>query len=327
MRAAGPLTAHRRAGGGGRFSAVTPLRPRAVLTVGVVALAAQLPAAAPALAADTAATVNGVEITVEQFDDLVTSLSSTPGFEQFAPSAQSQTLDGDSGRSILGLLVGNELQRQFLDGVGAPVPDADDVAAWQATVDPTQPTAQLTGAALDAVGQNTLLMAALQALPVDDAATLRERYERAPSSLGVYCVTAVLSDDRDTAEDIADELRDGGDVEVVATATEATVSDWSCAPLASVGDAGLLETLLVAEPGDIVGPIVAGGRFAVLVVDPVAVAVDKLDAFYQRLAVGGGATSPGFVTYQGFALRSEVTIAARYGRWDVASSTVVPLGA
>ena len=64
----------------------------------------------PGAAAGDAATVNGVSITVDEFDQFATDLADA-GLTQFAPSPTVAAVDGEAGRSLLTVLVMNEAQR------------------------------------------------------------------------------------------------------------------------------------------------------------------------------------------------------------------------
>ena len=51
---------------------------------------------------------------------------------------------------------------------------------------------------------------------------------------------------------------------------------------------------------------------------------DDIEAFYAGAEEAG--TSAGELLFRGWFLDADVTVNPRYGRWDAASSSIVPLG-
>lgn len=296
---------------------------RLVVAVSVALLAGSI-GAAPARAADDAATVNGVSITVDEFEEFATSLSDA-GLTQFAPTAASRTLDGEAGRTLLTVLMVNEARAQFLAAMGEAPPTESEIEEFYTTLGEGHPLQTLTGDTRVAVASDTLYATRIDALEVTDVETLREPYETSPASLGVYCATAAVVANRDDAEAVAEALRsEDASWEAVSTIAGATPSDWECTPLSTVADPTLFDELVAAGPGDIIGPVRTGDGYAVLVIDQFEDAAPKLESFFLRLE-DGGATSAGFVLYEGFLATSEVTVGPRYGRWDPQTGSVVPL--
>jgi hypothetical protein len=271
-------------------------------------------------AAGDAATVNGVNITVDEFDDFVTGLADA-GLSQFAPSPTSRTIDGDAGRSLLTVLVTNEASGQFLADAGEePVTDADIEAAL-ANGDPSLQS--LEGDARAAVGKYQAYLARLDAID-PDVSTMGEQYEQSPASLGAYCATAISVADAQQADAVIAAIDDG------AAADEAggeSVSNWQCSPLASVTDPQLLASLVAAGPGEAVGPVSTGDGLVVLVIDTFDTAEPKLESFFLRLEDDSSGTAAGTVLFQGFLFASDISVDPRYGRWDPTTGTVVALGA
>jgi hypothetical protein len=297
---------------------------RLVVAVSVVLLAGAN-VAAPARAADDAAVVNDVSITVDEFDDFATALSDA-GLTQFAPTAESRTLDAEAGRTLLTVLMMNEARAQFLAAMGEDAPTESDIEEFYATLAEDHPLQSLSGDARVAVASDSVYATRIDAVEVTDVEMLRELYETSPASLGVYCATAALVDDRDDAEDVATAL-DAEDAswDAVSTVAGATPSDWECTPLSTVADPLLFDELVAAAPGDVIGPVSTSDGYAVLVIDEFDDAAPKLESFFLRLE-DGGETSPGFIVYQGFLATSDVTVSPRYGRWDPQTGSVVTLG-
>jgi hypothetical protein len=277
----------------------------------------------PAAAADAAATVNDVDITVDEFDSLVTSLEDA-GFAQFAPAPGSRTIDGETGRSLLTLLLTNEARGQFFTSIGEePVTDADIEAVIEEAGEGS-PIQALEGAGRAAIGADQVYVQRLEALEPDVAA-LQETYEEQPASVGVYCATAVNVTGDAAADTVRGALADGATVAEAAEAADATTSDWQCARLAGVADPQLRADLLDAEPGDALGPVNTADGPVLLVIDEWDVASGKLENYFLRLA-DEGETSAGTILFEGFLLSSDVTVNPRFGRWDTTTGSIVPLG-
>jgi hypothetical protein len=274
------------------------------------------------VAAGEAATVNGVSITVEQFDQIAVDLAGA-GLTQFAPSPTSRTIDGEAGRQLLTVLVMNKARGQFIDDAGEePVTDADIEAVFE-NLAADHPLQALEGDARAAVAEDQVYAERLDAIE-PDVSTMGEQYEESPASLGVYCATAISVADVEQADAVTAAIENG------ATPDEAggeSVSDWQCATLASVADPELLASLVAAGPGEAVGPASTGDGLVVLVIDTFDTAESKLESFFLRLEEGGSGASAGTVLFQGFLFGSDVSVNPRYGRWDPLTGTVVALGA
>jgi hypothetical protein len=267
-----------------------------------------------------AATVNGVSITVDEFDDFVTGLADA-GLSQFAPSPTSRTIDGEAGRNLLTLLVTNEAGGQFLDDAGEePVTEADIEAALE-NGDPSLQS--LEGDARSVVGNYQAYLARLDAID-PDVSTMGEQYEESPASLGAYCATAISVADAQQADAVIAAIHDGANP---VDAGGESVSNWQCSPLASVTDPQLLASLVAAGPGEAVGPVSTGDGLVVLVIDTFDTAEPKLENFFLRLQDDSSGTSAGTVLFHGFLLGSDISVDPRYGRWDPTTGTIVALGA
>jgi hypothetical protein len=272
-----------------------PLRRIHFLAGLAVVLAGQPFGAAEA--SDEAASVNDVGITTDEFDDVVASLGEA-GLEQFVPSPSSRTIDGQAGRDVLSLLVNNEAARQFLADVGAaPVTEDDLEAVYE---NPPEGFQTLEGAALTAIAESFLYDERIDAIRPDPA-TIQEQYEESPTSLGVYCATAVRSD--------------------------GTESNWQCSQLSTVADPVLLADLVDAEPGESIGPINTPDGDVTLIIDTWEEAAPKLENFFLRLEEAGTDATAGAVLHEGFLFDSDITVDPRFGRWDPTTVTIVALGA
>jgi hypothetical protein len=301
-----------------------PVRSLAALAAAVVATAA-VPAGAPAVAAADAATVNDVSISIDEFEEFVGALSAA-GLQQYTPSADAQTLDGDAGRALLSVLVANEARGQFLADIGEEPVSDEELEAVYGQLAADHPLQALEGGPRQAVAADQVYVGRLDALAVPDADILRQRYEESAAGLGVYCATAVSVASREDGEAVVRAVAGGATAEEAAAGVDGGVSDWQCTPVASVVDPVLVDSLAAAEPGDAVGPVSTTDGLVVLVLDTFEQAEPKLENFFLRLE-DGGQTSAGFVLFQGFLLGADVTVNPRFGRWDPTSGSVVALGA
>jgi hypothetical protein len=298
--------------------------PRVVAAVPLAVILVGAGVTAPARAADDAATVNGVSISVDDFEEFATSLADA-GLTQFAPTAASRTLDGEAGRTLLTVLMMNEGRAQFLAEVGESAPTDSEIDDFYVALGEGHPLQALSGDVRVAVASDTVYATRIDAVEITDVETLREAYETSPASLGVYCATAAVMGDRDDAEDVAGALRAGDATwDGVSAVAGATPSDWECTPLSTVADPALFDALVAAMPGDVIGPVTTSDGYAVLVIDDFDDAAPKLESFFLRLQ-DEGETSVGFVLYEGFLATSDITVSPRYGRWDALTRSVVAL--
>jgi hypothetical protein len=318
---------------------VTPRLARALPVLAAVALVAGPGGDRPASAASgAAATVNGAEITVEQYEEAVTSLGAA-GLAQFVPdergsvAAEADPTSGSSlaGRGVLELMVLNAAQRQFLDSLGIVEPDeqerAEIIAEELPDLTSDAPILQQP-AAFALVSDQIVNGAQLAEVDVPDSEWLRATYEASPIGLGVYCADGLLVDDFDAAADAAADLAAGvARDDVLAEHQSARISNLACVELADVTDPELFDALLAAEPGGVVGPISAGGEALVLLIDTFEDAEPKLDNVFAATANDpDAARSVGSILFRGFVATSEITVHPRYGRWDATTTSVVALG-
>ena len=298
---------------------------RLVVAASVAAVVTAPGHAAPAQAADDAATINGVSITVDEFDQFASDLAEA-GLTQFAPTEASRTLDGEAGRTLLTVLLMNEGRAQFLAEQGEEAPTESEIEDYYVALGADHPLQTLTGDSRVAVANDTIYTQRIDAIEVTDVEALRERYEARPASLGVYCATAVIVADQADAEAVAAAIAGGATAaDAAATVDDADVTDWQCTPVSSVTDPVLHASIVDAQPGEAIGPVSTADGFAVLVIDTWDDAAPKLESFFLRLEEGGE-TSAGFVLYQGFLLDADIDVNPRYGRWDPATGSVVILG-
>ncbi|WP_117000604.1 peptidyl-prolyl cis-trans isomerase [Desertimonas flava] len=268
------------------------LRSRALIVVAAAVVVAP-GGGAPASAADVAATVNGTDITVDDFEATLLSL----GAPDVAPADQVRTVLTEE---IVNLVI--------VDALEAAGVDPDEGAEDDETFD-----------ARSARYRSLLADAGLV-----DVAERQEAYEEAGEVDGVMCLGLVAVDEAD--DDALDALRDAleaGD-DFGAAATDAGFS-----PLA-VGQSGpcfavstipeslsepLAEAVADAGVGELSEPIELEGSEYVVFAQPFEDVASLLTRDLAEAAVAD--------LLDGV----EVTVNSRYGRWDPATSSVVALDA
>lgn len=250
-------------------------------------------AAEPAAAADDVATVNGEGISAGEFGDALKQLG------------QSGTVGGDDGRRVLSQMIRNELMRQQLV--------ADDVEAPD--LDGTESTVFDEGEEL----------AALLASD-EDRAALADTYADERGLDGTICFLLIVTDDDDTADDIAAAFDDGAEFadvgeefggDLFAETDGALTRDVSepCIDPAQLNEAAdpIVEAVADAEIDEPVGPIDTELGTVFVVVPP----FDDVSSQFNSLLTERAALD--------LAVDAEVSVDPRYGRWDAATATVVAL--
>jgi hypothetical protein len=276
---------------------VKPRRHAAV----VVALVA-LSAPGTAAAGDDAATVNGESISVDDFEAAVE--------ESGVVDPATQTADAVIARTTLSELIAGAARVQFVRSYGMDA-DAETVADQLARLRPP------------------------------DVADVGDVYADRPASLGVICARLMPVDDVDDGSAARDALAAGTPFVEVADRYSSdpglvAYDGWltgdaanPCVPLVDLQfDATIADAFVAAKPGVPAGPVVFDGAQGSLVfvieiaeLDEVASAIE---AFYA--GAEGNGTSAGELLFRGWFLDAEVTVNPRYGRWDPASGSIVPLG-
>ena len=264
------------------------MNPRRLAVVATVLFAVSNPA--PALAADDVATVNDVSISVDEFEQTLQDLGVT-----------GDLVPGDDGRAVLGALVLNEVTRQFLVDHGV---DVSDVSG----------TLQEQQAAYEAL---------LAEADVEIPDGLSEEYESTGGAAGLVCVRLFAVADADAGEEAMTAIAEGDDFDEVGAATDPSFeqtggsisgeADQPCIRRAGLTPAAdpLVAAAAEGEPGTPIGPVETQVGLFVVMVPP-------FEDVRHTLAP--------LVARDDFVASSDITIHPRYGRWDGATSSVVPLG-
>ena len=241
-----------------------------------------------------------------------------------------------------------------VDDFEAAVEDAGAVDAGTETADATTARSTLAGLITD-VARGQFLRAhgiepvegqierQLRRLHAPDVSTLSDIYAERPATLGLICARLIPVADEAAGVQAAAALAGGEGFADVATrySTEPSVTEYDgwlsgdatapCLALTDLQfDARLAATFVNADPGEPVGPFVLqtaqGPLTFVTVVAEIDEVADAIEAFYDDASQDGSTASVGELLFRGWLLDADVTVNARYGRWDAASASIVPLG-
>jgi hypothetical protein len=276
---------------------------------------------------DTAATVNGTDIPVDDLEAVRDDIAANA--EQFATAADLDefgAVNGDLTRAVLSVLVNNAVARSVLADAGSSVTDEQLAEATSALGEGVP-----DGPAARALAERQALGEALDDLPAPDATQLQAKYEDRPASTGVVCAQIVSATTEDAAVGAAAALEAGEDV-----ATSDDVQAQSgCFPIEQLSGAlgaDDRELLLNGKPGDVSDPIAPDAEagsptWTVVQLQPWADAEAALTELFAGTTSGGGTPppSPGRLTVTGALATADVTVASEYGRWDQLSGNVVAL--
>lgn len=281
---------------------------------------------------DTAATVNGTDITAEHLAKVGAQLSTVDGLrEEFVDRFGGAS--GDLQRNLLGLLIDNEVAGSFLEARGRPLTQADLETAAQTLRDQGNADILDAGAEVaNAIATNAAIATAIGELgaPTDDE--IAAVYGEQPARLGVVCANQIVVSSQDAAESAAAGLAAGeplADVAAAAGATGSTeligTSGTPCPDLTDLASSmppATYDTLLQAKPGVPLGPFEftnssAGHIWVVLQVQQLADAGENLRAALDA--------SPGNLSYLGVSATADVWVSSEFGAWDPATRSVVAL--
>jgi hypothetical protein len=253
----------------------------------------------PAVASDAAATVNGVAISVDDLTDTLEALGATG------------SVSGDDARSVLTQMISNEAVRQALEAAGVD-PDsgaeADDPAAPAIVADRDRYVALLgeTGAV--------------------DTEAVRDEYEQTGSAGGLLCLRLFVVTDVEAGEEAMDQLDDGAAFADVAVENDPTFATTGGSVTGDPNQLCFDPTGLTEAAAPIVDAVSEAG--AEQPVGPIETEIATVIAIAPPFDEVSGELDDDLVgpVIADIVANADVSVAPRYGRWDSATSTVVPLG-
>ena len=271
----------------------------------------------------TAAEVADRTVTVDEFQSVMEALAATGVGDAEDPTTG--TIAGTTARQYLSVIVRGKVNEVFLADHGEQITDAD---RKEATASVTMP-AGLPADVTRRIEDNAAAPTVRARIKAPSAAELQRMYDARPSDLGVVCTRQIVVATEAEAQEIVDALDGGADfADFVSRSTDesskanggAVQSDTGEACIAGYTDAldrAIVTALADAAPGEVVGPVHTAAGWHVLQQRPYAEVADSLSTLFAQ--------SAGDLLYYGYLLHSRVRIDPRYGTWDPASASVVPL--
>jgi hypothetical protein len=272
---------------------------------------------------DAAAAVEGAEISQQQLEDTLTVLAANSEDTQVEEDFATGSVSGDTGRSVLGGLVRATASQQYLADHGEQVTDADREAV-QASLPAWQQ--ELPSDVADLVLDFSAAGAARSRIAARDA---EARYEESPSDLGVMCVSHILVDSEEEAQDVLSELEGGADFADLAaerstdpsaaTTGGALTDPQTAAPCLTTAaavqsfDPAFVAGATAAVPGEPTEPVPSSVGWHVIVARPFEEVEDSVLSVY------------GARLFAQYLQTADVTVDPRYGRWDAESGSVITL--
>jgi hypothetical protein len=237
--------------------------------------------------ADLVASVEGTELTEQQFDEYA---------REVAGDDEATEVEGQLGRQVVGIFLGVELLRADLEALGATLPpSSEDLEGFTALQNDFQ-----------------LMVQAWSSLPpettVDEDVTAL--YEAGPEESGVVCVSHILVDTEEEAEEAAALLEDGTDFAELAgavsidTQSAAAGGSLGCYPTVDFTSqfiAEFVDAALAADVGIPTDPVASQFGWHIIQLAP----IEQLDA-----------ATIGQLRLETFADRYEIVVDPRVGQWD-----------
>jgi PPIC-type PPIASE domain len=274
---------------------------------------------------DAAASVGETEISRDDFEATLAVLAANPESTGIEEDFATGSVPGDTGRSVLNVLVTARASEQYLAAAGETVSDAEREA-----VDSSLPADSPLRGLPDDVFELVLdLQAAGAARGRIAAADAQSRYEASPADLGVMCVRHIVVDDEEAAREVLAELDEGADfaelaaersTEPAASETGGALTDpqsgepclTSAAAEASF-DPAFVAGARVAIPGEPTGPVESSFGWHVILARPFEEVEDSVVAIH------------GSQLFADYLAAADISVDPRYGRWDAERGQVVGL--
>ena len=271
----------------------------------------------------TAAQVADRTVTVEEFQSVMQALAATGAGDAEDPATG--TIAGTTARQYLSVIVRGEVNEVFLADHGEQITDADRT---QATASLTMP-AGLPADVTRRIEDNAAAPAVRARIESPSTAELQRMYDARPSDLGVVCTRQIVVATEAEAQEIVDAL-DAGEafadhvsrsIDASSKANGGAVQDESgaacVAGYADAVDRAIVTSLADAAPGEVVGPVRTDAGWHVLQQRPYAEVADSVSTLFAQAA--------GDLLYYGYLIHTQVRVDPRYGTWNPASASVVPL--
>lgn len=248
---------------------------------------------------DVVARVGDAELTDEEFQALVA--------EQTGNDETPARIDGQTARTIVANFVVTELLRSDLVALGIPIPESDQTGM-------TPSTALRNDYDLAVQSWTTMPAASF----VDEQ--VLTTYADAAESLELACVSQILVDSEESADEVLAQLDSGADYADVAAIYSIDINTSSAGGFVGCATPDQVETYLGFEFADALataavdepfGPVATPGGFAIGRIPPIeALSVETLVQ----------------LRFQTLSDRYDVDVDPSVGEWSSADIAVLPLG-
>ncbi len=306
----------------------TPLR----LALATAATAVALSGCATFTNTDVVARVDGVDVTLAEFEPLAEEFFANPVVFGTTPTDDGRA-SAEQSRFLLGFVVRQRLVDQFLDRH-----DIDASEIRQAFKDSVLATTPIAGLSVDIQNLVTDVdpdpaSQALALVETPDIDELRAMYADNPATTGMICIRHILVDTESAAERVLDELADGADFATLAVerSIDPSAADGGaltsgpnqCTPVRtafqSFGPSFTLGTLFAAREGVPSVPLESPFGWHVVLHRPWDEVAESVAQLHQPGDSGG-------YLFDGYVATTEVEIDPRFGSWDPLSNTALPIG-
>jgi hypothetical protein len=274
---------------------------------------------------DSAATVNGVAISVSDLERTVTDFAAIGE----APIVDGAA-DGETVRGLLTSLIRAEMTNQVLADADVAVTDADRETV-RGEFDPTVAEG-VPATLLDLIVELNAASLALARVKAPAADAVAERYANNPKSLGMLCLRHLVVEDESTARTAREELGDAPtDEEFAAVAGEYSIEPNAAESGGSLSgqsgecislneyqagfDPDFVQGALDARTGIPTEPVQSSFGWHVIFVRPFTAVSESVSANLN--------SAPGEFLLLGALADADITVASRYGRWSPLAGGVV----
>jgi PPIC-type PPIASE domain len=278
-----------------------------------------------------AATINGTQISMDDFEEDVTSIAQSSVAESLnLLSGDDNTVPAAGSRTWLGARITWLSTEQIMADAGVPLTDAEVSAAEESLGGQISDWNDLPERVRTTISRGVASNTKLNTLDPPPADELAAMYGDLPASTGAVCLRHILVETEAEAEAIAAQLAEGADfatlaatssIEPAAPETGGALAngDNDCIVLSSFAtgfDPGFVNGALRAEAGVPTGPVQSAFGWHVILARPYEEIADDL--------LGTIVASPGEARLAAkLVLDSDITVASSIGQWDPLGLAVV----
>ncbi len=306
----------------------SPLR----LSFAVAAVAVALSGCATFTNTEVAAQIGDTEIAVDEFEPLATEYFEYPDVFGTTPVSNGRG-DAEQSRLLLGVMVRQVLTNEFFDAYDLDA--SQQRQEFKDNVLATSPIGTMSDAMQNLIadiedGSRTQVLTQVSPPSVEQ---LRALYESSPASTGMLCMRHILVETEADANRVLADLNAGADfatlaaersIEPAAAETGGALGNAQndCIPLQTVlqsFDPGFTAGALEASVGVPSAPVESSFGWHVILHRPWDEIAQSVVALHRPGDTGG-------YLFDGYLVTADVEISPRFGTWDAASGSVLPIG-